>query len=172
MKENYVLTIKAENRLGLLHLVTGMIEKKRIGIISLNAATTDIPEVVLITIELNVAECDLMTLALKLENIIEVFAVEAIKYDKVICLRPAYFKMDKAFLGTPKVSLLKEYSAVIVKWYPDAFLVAQYGSNTAICNLYNHLDGPYLLGFSQTGLISESALIAHDDIERIIRLAA
>jgi hypothetical protein len=54
----------------------------------------------------------------------------------------------------------------------DAFLVAKYGSDAAICNLYNHLDGSYLLCFSQTRLISESGLIAHDDIERISRLAA
>ena len=73
MKEHYLLTIKAENRQGLLHLVTGMIEKKLIAIKSLSAAPTDLHDLILITIEVEAAEKDVAQLALKLENIIEVF---------------------------------------------------------------------------------------------------
>lgn len=172
MKCKYVLTIKAEDRPGLLHLVTGIIEKKMIRIQSLNYAPTDIHEVMLITVEIITDENAVVSLVLKLENIIEVCGVEVRTYQEDVCLRAAYYKISRAFLDTSKASLLNKYSAVIVNWYPDAFLAAKYGSNVAILNLYNELDGPHLLGFSQTGLITDSVLIGEDQSSVINRLAA
>jgi len=101
-KENYLLTIKAEDRPGLLHLVTGVIEKKLIPIKSLSYAPTDIHDIILITIEVTGDENELAQLALKIENIIEVFSVEVTLYNSAVCLRAAYFKMAKAFLESPK----------------------------------------------------------------------
>jgi acetolactate synthase small subunit len=172
MKTTYVLTIKAEDRPGLLHLVTGLINKKLIPIKSLSAAATDIHDIMLITVEVVADENDLMPLALKLENIIEVFAVEVSACDKALCLRAAYYKLDKALLESPQIMALQKHQAIIVKWYDDAFLVAKYGTDVSVRHLYNELEGPYLLGFSQSGLIAENKLITHDDIDRISRLAA
>jgi acetolactate synthase small subunit len=173
MKENqFIMTIKAEDRPGLLHLVTGVIEKKLIPVESLNYAPTDIHDIILITVEVSASESDVTQLALKLENIIEVFAVEVKQFDSMVCLRAAYFKMAKTFLESPAAIVLSKYDTVIVQIYPEAILLAKYGTDLLIRKLYNALDGPHLLGFSQTGLISESNLIQHDDIERIIRLAA
>ena len=172
MRKNYVLNIKAEDRPGLLHLVIGMIEKKLIRIKSLSAAPTDIHDIVMITIELSAAEGDVAQLALKLENIIEVFAVEAIKYDKTVCLRVAYFKMAKAFLESPKAIALAKYGATILKFYPDVLLIAKYGTDATILKLYNELEGEHLIGFSQTGLITDSKLIGEDGSSVINRLAA
>lgn len=177
MKESYILTIKAEDRPGLIHLVTGMIERQQTAIKSLNAAPTDVHDIVAITIEVMISERALASLALKLEKIIEVNSVKAAKYDQVICLRVAYFKLSKAFLENPQKSALQKYGAVIINWSTDTLLVAGYGSDITIRHLYNELEGPHLLGFTQTGLISDTALM--DDAEgrvmdedRINRLAA
>ncbi len=172
MKEHYILTVKAEERPGLIHLVTGVIEKKLIPIKSLSYAPTDIHHIILITIEVVGNESDLTQLALKIENIVEVFKVEVSRYNSTVCLRAAYFKIAKIFLDSPNVSVLRNYDALIVDWYPNAFLVSKYGTDDTITKLYNALDGPHLLGFSQTGLLAKTGLIAHDDIERIIGLAA
>ena len=173
MKTNYVLTLKAEDRPGLLHLVTGVLNRKLVPLISLNAAPTDIHDVVLITMEIEISEKALQPLLYKLENIIEVFAAEAVPYEQVLCLRAAYFKMGKGFLETPGRFLLQKYSAVIVNIYPDAVLVAKYGTDAAIRQVYHSLEGPHLLGFSQTGLISESRLIGHEgEQSSVISLAA
>lgn len=172
MRNAYTLTIKAEDRPGLLHLVTGMIEKKLVRIKSLSLAPTDIHDIVLITIELNIKESELTTLAFKLENIIEVFSVEVSRYDETLCLRAAYYKMAKTFLESPKAIPLSKYDATILKFYPDALLIAKYGTDATIRALYNELDGPHLLGFSQTGLITDSRLIGEDESSVINRLAA
>jgi len=173
MKNNYLITIKAEDRPGLLHLITGLINKKQVPVKSLNAAATDIHEIVLVTIEAVAAEGEMASLAFKLENIIEVFAVEVKAFDQVLCLRAAYFKMARAFMDTPKVWVLQKYGAVIVNFRPDTVLVAKYGSDLSIRNLYNELEGLHLLGFSQTGLIGDSALIGSKGEESsVIRLAA
>ena len=171
MKEHYLLTIKAEDRPGLLHLVTGVLNRKLIPLISLSAAPTDIHGIVLITMEIEVSEKAMQPLLYKLKNIIEVFTVEANACNQVLCLRAAYFKMAKGFLESQKLSVLQKHSALIVNLYPDAVLVAKYGTDLAIRTLYNALEGPHLLGFSQTGLISESKLIGGDQ-SSVIRQAA
>ncbi|QKJ32603.1 hypothetical protein HQ865_23510 [Mucilaginibacter mali] len=173
MKEQYVLTLKAEDRPGLLHLVTGMIEKRKMKINSLSLAATDISDITLITVEVVGTEGEIAILALKLENIIEIFAVEVAKYNQALCLRAAYFKIDSAFFEGVKASTLSKYSTTIIKTYPGALLLAQYGTDAAVLSLYNELDGPHLLGFSQTGLIADCGLMAeNEDVVRIIGLAA
>ena len=166
-KETFVLTLKAEDRPGLLHLITGAIEKRLVRITSLSSASTDVHDMILITIEVEGEESILAQLALKLENIVEVYSVEVSRYNQAVCLRAAYFKIAKSFLETPRVSVLQKHSAVIVNWYADAFLVAKYGSDAAIRNLYNELDGPHLLGFSQTGLIADSKLMDSEEVRVI-----
>lgn len=167
MKTAYILTIKAEDRPGLLHSVTGVINRKLIAIISLTAAPTDIHHIVLITMEIEVSEKALQPLLYKLENIIEVFAVEAIKDSKAICQRSAYFSMNKAVLASPQAAAVTKLNGQIVSLRGDIVVISKSGSDAAIRQLYNALEGPYLLGFSQTGLIADSKLIPHEDIERI-----
>lgn len=172
MKEQFVLTIKAEDRPGLLHLVTGVIEKRLVRIISLSCAPTDIHGIILITIEVFGEESILAQLAFKLENVVEIFTVEVSRYNNALCLRAAYFKMAKTFLESPQAIAMSKYDTTILKFYPEAFLLAKYGTDAAILKLYNDLDGPHLLGFSQTGLITDSALIGEDQSSVINRLAA
>ncbi|MDB5089723.1 MAG: ilvH 1 [Mucilaginibacter sp.] len=172
MKEQFVLTIKAEDRPGLLHLITGVVEKRLVKIISLSYAPTDIHGIILITVEVSGDESILAQLAFKLENIVEVFIVEVSRYNSALCLRAAYFKMNKTFLESPGASVMSKYDTTILKFYADTFLLAKYGTDAAILNLYNELDGPHLVGFSQTGLISDSALIGEDQSSVINRLAA
>lgn len=172
MKENYVLTIKAEDRTGLLHLITGMINRKLITIESLTAAKTDIHDMVLITLEIFVSEKALMPLVYKIENIIEVFEVEARLKERVIVLSAAYFKFSKAFISSPQAALLWKHGAQVVNIYPDAILVSKCGREAEIRALYNLVDGEHLIGFSQTGLIADSKLIGGDESSVINRLAA
>jgi acetolactate synthase small subunit len=174
MRKKYVLTLKAEDRPGLLHLITGILNRKMIPITSLTAAPTDIHDIALITMEIEASEKALQPLIYKLENIIEVFAVEAIPAAKASCLLAAYFKLDKAVLDTPLKAAIQKYGAVIVNIYPEALLVSKYGTEIAIRQLYNELEGPHLLGFSQTGLIADSVLIGYNEGEQssVISLAA
>jgi len=171
-REHYLLTLKAEDRPRLLHLVSGMIEKRLIRIKSLSYAPTDIHGIILITIEVFGNESELTQLAFKLENIIEVFSVEVSVYDEKLCLRAAYYKLAKTFLESPQATAMSKYDTTIVKFYPEAILLAKYGTDETILKLYNELDGPHLLGFSQTGLITDSKLIGGDESSVINRLAA
>lgn len=172
MKEQYVITIKADNRPGLLHLVTGMINRRLIDIESLNAARTDINDIVLVSIELSISEKALTPLVLKLKNIIEVFSVEAVKTERAVAIRSAFFKMNKTFLATPAAEIIRRHQMQISNIYPDAILLAKSGSEAEIRSLYNQLEGPHLLGYSQTGIIVDSKLIDNNDEWRISRLAA
>lgn len=170
--EYYLLTLKAEDRPGLLHLVTGVLNRKLVPVISLAAAPTDMHDIVLITMEIEISEKALGPLLLKLENIIEVFAVEAIPAENALCQRSAYFKLNREILNSPQAAAISKMHAQVISFDAAQITVSKSGSDAAIRALYNALEGPHLLGFSQTGLIADSGLIAHDDNERIIRLAA
>jgi len=172
MKSNYLLTLKAEDRPGLLHLITGVLNRKLIPVISLNAAPTDIHDIVLITMQVEISEKALQPLLYKLENIIEVFAAEAMLCDEAICQRSAYFKMDKQVLSSPQATAVSKWEAQIIHIDQDTVLLAKSGSETVIRRLYNELEGPHLLGFSQTGLIANSKLIGGEQSSVINRLAA
>jgi acetolactate synthase small subunit len=169
-EEHYLLTIKAENRPNLLHLITGILNKKLISVIGLTSAPTDISEILLVTIEVSISGKALQPLLLKLGNIIEVFAVEAIRFDKALCLRSAYFKMDKAVLTSPQVSVINKWGAQIIDIHAKTVLIGKSGSESVIRELYNALDGTHLKGFSQTGMIANSNLIDNDEVGRVIGL--
>jgi len=172
MKEQFVITIKADDRPGLLHLITGILNRKLIPIISLNAASTDIRTVVLITMEVEISEKALTPLLAKIENIIEVFAVEAQAADEAICQCAAYFKMNKAVLTSPQIQYIRDAGMQVVRLTTKSVLLTKSGTAAMIRKLYNDLDGPHLTGFSQTGLISDSELIGEDQSSVINRLAA
>lgn len=172
MKEHFLLSVKAEDRPGLLHLITGVLNRKLVPITSLTAAPTDIHDIVLITMEIIITEKALQPLLYKLENIIEVFAVEATPFDEAICQRAAYFRMDKEVLSSPQADAIAKWGAQIVNIQNDTVLFAKSGSEAVISRLYNELEGPYLLGFSQSGLIIDSNLMIHEDQSSVIRLAA
>jgi acetolactate synthase small subunit len=172
MKSKYVLTIKAEDRPGLLHLVTGVLNRKLIPIVSLTAAPTDIHDIALITMEIEISEKALQPLLYKLENVIEVFAVEAMPHDMAICQRSAFFKMNKEILSSPQVNAISKWEAQIIIVDTDTVLIAKSGSEAVIRRLYNELEGTHLLGFSQTGVIINSKLIGQGQSSVINWLAA
>ncbi|MBS1503285.1 MAG: hypothetical protein JST32_14550 [Bacteroidetes bacterium] len=172
MKTTYILTLKAEDRPGLLHLVTGVLNRKLIPIKSLTAAPNGIHNIVLVSMEIETSEKALQPLLLKLENIIEVFAVEAKCYDESSCQRAAYFKMAKAVLFSPQVSAIRKLDLEIIDIQDETVLLAKSGSEAMIRRTYAELEGPYLSGFSQTGLIANSKLIGEDQSSVINGLAA
>ncbi|MBS1524859.1 MAG: hypothetical protein JST19_04365 [Bacteroidetes bacterium] len=172
MNKHYVLTLKAEERPGLLHLVTGILNRKLIPILSLTAAPTDIHNIILISMEISASEKALEPLVAKLENIIEVFAVEATPYSAAVCQRSAYFLLSREFMSSTKSSVVNRWEMQLVNLYENKVLFAKSGSEAVICRVYNELEGPYLLGFSQTGLIADTKLIGEDQSSVINWLAA
>jgi acetolactate synthase small subunit len=174
MKGHYVLTVRATDRPGLIHSITGMINRRLIPIISLSAAPTDVHDIVLITIEVQIAGNVLGSLMRKVGSIVEVFSVDVIKYETAICRRTAFFKMDKAVLSSTLSSVISKWEAQIININinSDTLLIAKSGNEMIIQQLYNELEGPLLLGFSQTGLIVDSRLIEGDESSVISLLAA
>lgn len=170
-KQKYLLIIKADDRPGLLHLVSGMINRRLIEIESVSAAKTDVRSIVIITVELMISKKALQSLVLKLANIIEVYAVDNIKVSDAIGVRSALYKLSKAFLETPGKGVLQKYGACIVNVDQQTILVSKSGCDADILHLYRQLEGPYLLGFIQTGLITDNYLINEDE-SSVIKMAA
>jgi len=172
MNDHYLITLKATDRPGLMHAITGIINRKLIPIISLNAAPTDVHELVLITMELRVSEKALPGLLLKLENIIEVFSAEATNLDQALCCRSALIKLEQAVLTSAQSSVISRWGAKILSVAGGYVLITISGNDQFIRRVYNELDGPYLIGFCQTGLIGDNRFLAGDESSVISKLAA
>jgi len=168
----YILTVRAGDRPGLLHLITGVLNRKLIPVVSLTAAPTDVYDIVLITMEVEASERALEPLLLKLENIVEVYGAEAVPHEEAVCLRSTFFKMDKEILSSPQAKAVSKWEAQIVHMDQDTVLLAKSGSETVIRRLYNELEGPYLMAFSQTDVITNSKLMGEGQSSVINRLAA
>jgi len=75
MTERITLTILADSRPGLLHILSGVIEKKLIRIIGFCLTQPEVDGTVKIVVEVLIELTDVNTLKLKLQNIIEVYSV-------------------------------------------------------------------------------------------------
>ena len=71
----YTLTIKADSRPGLLHLVTGIIEKKLIRIVDFKLGPPSADGLVFMRTKVISNAVELKKVALRLENVIEVYSV-------------------------------------------------------------------------------------------------
>lgn len=162
MKEKFIISIKAHNRLGLLSHLTGMISKKQIDIESISAAKTDVSAIILVIIELAVSKNAIRPLISKLENVIEVYAVDAIKASLAICHCVAHFKLSKGILGASQSAVLRKPGVKTLNIYPESILISQSGTEAEIYRLYNELEGPYLLSFVRSGYLTETTLIDSD----------
>ncbi|MDB5116201.1 MAG: hypothetical protein JWQ79_1693 [Mucilaginibacter sp.] len=172
MKEKYLLSVLADSSPGLLSRVIIMLTRRRIEMDSVNMAKTDINSVVLITIEIAINTNEIKQLQLQIEKIIEVIKTDAVLCRSVVNQKLAFFKLSNNILELPQGAVIQKYGAQIINLYPDAFVISKAGSETVISELYNKLEGKYLLGFAQTGMLVDSSLLDGNDEWRISRLAA
>jgi acetolactate synthase small subunit len=160
-KKKYILNIKADDRPGLLHLITGVLNRKLIVIDYLSVFRTDIHGVILISMEVAVTDKELNPLLYKLENIIEVFIAEAAPAEYSIQQCIAYFKLARAILDTPKTEILRRSLVKLVDVQADHILISAIGSPKEIERIYADLDDANLLGFMQSAPLSPMSLMVN-----------
>jgi acetolactate synthase-1/3 small subunit len=164
MNEKFIITIKAENRPGLVGQITALLNRKQLNMESMSAAKTDISSVIMISIELMINGGTVRPLIHKLQNIIEIYGVDVVNSSESVAQRVAYFKLSKELLNTPQCAVLKKSGLQLINFNRDAILLSKAGNENEIRLLYNQLEGPHLLGFMQSGLITDTLLIDNDDV--------
>ena len=153
-----IFAIYAEDKKGLIGQILIYFNRKSYDVSSLNVARTDISDLVLITLEADVPGADLKPFTERLKKIIEVYAITT--YDGRHQLKKSgFYRMNIIALNTELWQLIGTYGAQLSSIGTDTFVISKTGSDHDLQQLYNHLEGPQLLGFCKSGLIMEESLV-------------
>jgi acetolactate synthase small subunit len=173
MKEQYLINLKAEDAPMVLNKVVGIFSRRRIKMTSLTMAPSDSRMIINICIEATLSSAEIEPLLPQIGKIIEVYSVAAIAKKRALNHRVALFKLSTEILNTAEKGLFQKYGAQVVNMNADTITVSKTGTEIMIRELYNKLDGRYLIDFAQSGFITDFFLgDQKDDDHRIIRLAA
>jgi acetolactate synthase-1/3 small subunit len=159
MKNKYLLSIQADDGPTVLNKITALLNRRKLTIISLSMTRSDVHDIVNFNIELLCSYNEIENLQTQIEKVIEVFgAMITIDYDHM-SQQVAFFKLNNDILKTGQSSVIQTYGAQIVKLYSDALVISKSGSGAVIQELYNRLEGKYLIGFAQSGIVADTQFL-------------
>jgi acetolactate synthase small subunit len=156
-----VVVVHADDKKGLLGQVLMFFNRRNIAICDMNIARTDIQNMVLITIEVQLLDCDNYILN-KLRNIIEVHRVDVYSTNEVQLNKIAFFTLKKECLKTDMWMRLQKYGLVITEMLDDVFVVQKTGAEHDLDELYRQLDGAYLVSYCKSALVVPQSMMAVD----------
>ncbi|SDE84756.1 acetolactate synthase, small subunit [Mucilaginibacter pineti] len=155
----YVITVYADDKKGLLAQLLMLFNRRDIPVQSLNVARTDLNEVVMVTIEVEMVATEINPILHKLEKVIEVYKAKAylsadMPLPKVGIYRVTAERMDPGFW-----LLLQKHGATLSGMGKSSFLVQKTGSDRDLTALYEELEGPHLLAFCKSTLMAPETLV-------------
>lgn len=158
MNGKFIFSILSEDKKGLLNQITSVFNKKNYEIESLCVARTDIRNIVMITMEALVPAADLRNTLLRIERFIEVYRADAHCAEQNNLRKVAFFRVSKEIMTSNFWPVIQKYGASITGVFEDSLLLEKTGSDQDILELYNKLDGSYLLSFCKTALVLEKSM--------------
>jgi len=156
-----IVVIYADDKKGLLGHILMFFNRRDVMIGDINVAKTDIQDLVLITMEVQLHDGDHYILN-KLRNIIEVHHVHVYSAHEVELNKIAFFKLKNECLKTDIWVRLQKYGLVITEMLDDVFVVQKTGPEHDLDELYRQLDGVYLVGYCKSALVVPHSIRAVD----------
>jgi len=164
MKKPTIFSIYAEDKKGLIGQLLIHFNKKGYPVHSLNAARTDISDLVLITLETELPESELEPFTHRLRKIIE---VQAIRTSTQALKKTGFYRLAIAALTSELWSLASRYGAQLSNMDEHTFTLSKTGTDPDLCDLYQKLEGPHLIAFCKSGMIAEESLVSFEEIEML-----
>lgn len=159
-----IFSIYAEDKKGLLGQLLIYFNRKSYTVHSLNAARTDISDLVLITIEADVPVAELMPFTERLKKMIEVYAIHSLCRQGGLN-KLAFFRLAMPVMETAQWQAILQYGATISSISNETVMVTKVGSDDLLDKIYAALEGPYLLAFCKSPLIVEENLLPFEQLE-------
>jgi acetolactate synthase small subunit len=157
-----IIAIYADDKKGLLAQILSIFNKRDYSLGCLNVSRTDIQDIILITVEVEIPGCELKTILRKIENIIEVYRALAWDAQTLSLNKIGFYRVSLQLLGDSLWALLQKHGATISKIFDESLMIQKIGTDESLIDLYNQLDGKHLLGFCKSGLIAEQSMLQLD----------
>jgi acetolactate synthase small subunit len=159
MNDKFVFNIIAEDKKGLLNQIIAIFNKRNFEIDHLNFSRIDEPKVVVITFEIKLPVEELHTTLHKIEKIIEVYRVFAVKCENLPLRKSSFFRVSKKLLNELGLEVLKKFRAEITYTGEDSIVIEKCGSDQEITDLYEVLKDNFLISYCKSALICEKVLV-------------
>lgn len=159
-EKSHVITIYADDKKGLMAQLLMFFNRRDYPVLSLNVARTDLNEVILITLEVILPESQLHTMLCKIERIIEVYKATGYHETDMPLSKIGVYRVASERLDAALWLLLQKYGATLSGMAKESFLIQKTGSEKDLADLYEELEGPHLLAFCKSSLMSPECLSA------------
>jgi acetolactate synthase-1/3 small subunit len=157
--EQFVLSVIADDKPGLLSRILNILDRRCIIIDSVSAARTDTYHIVWVTLEINIEPSGIQNLLNQIEKIIEVFRAEAKLLRELCCQRMSLIKVSASILTTDKAGYIRKFGAQVMHQSKDTLILQKTGTDEEIREMYHLLGGKELLGYYQSGLLAYTSMI-------------
>jgi len=155
-----VITVYADDKKGLVAQLLMLFNRRDYPIASLNVAHTDINEVVLITLEVAIPATELEPMLHRIEKIIEVYKAKAYPTAEMPLSKIGIYRVARERLEPSFWRVLQKHGATLSGMGESSFLVQKTGTDHDLAELYESLEGPYLLAFCKSTLMAPETIVA------------
>ncbi|MEO8516542.1 MAG: acetolactate synthase small subunit [Flavobacterium sp.] len=156
MKQEYTLTVYAENQVGLINKIAIMFSRRKISLESLNSSPSEIEKIYRFTLVVTETEAVVKNLVRQIEKIVDVFIVFYNTNSEIIWQQMALYKVPTSVtMKEVKVErLLREYGARAVVIREDYTVFETTGQQEEIEKLLNKLAEYQLIEFVRSSRIA------------------
>lgn len=156
MKQEYTITVYAENHIGLLNRIAIMFSRRKINIDSLNTSPSEIEGIHRFTIVISEAEEVVKKLIRQIEKQVEVLKAYYNTNDEIVWQELAMYKVstDKVITDIKVERLLRKYGARAVVIRKDYTVFETTGHREEIDNLTNVLGSLGLIEFVRSARVA------------------
>lgn len=152
------IVVYAENKKGILGQVLIHFNKRSFEIHNLNVARTDLHELIVITIEIDLPAAEVETSIRRLRKIIEVVDVKAFLPGVLKTYKVAHFQLLGGMFDQELFMLLQRYGAQITSCRENELIIRKIGDDNDIQSLYNLLERRNLNAFCKSLLVQDEAM--------------
>lgn len=139
-----LFSLSCQDEDGILSRIIQTFSRPNYPIVTLSQARTDVREVILIALEVRIPAIKADHIVLRLKKIIGVLEV-TVSFGAI--MQYAVYRLSSCNGAT--LNILRRHQAQTITQHQDHWLIQQTAHPADIQRLYNELDGPALIGFSQ-----------------------
>ena len=152
------IVVYAEDKKGILGQVLIHFNKRSFEIQNLNVARTDLRELIVITIEVDLPVAELEPALCRMRKIIEVVDVKDFLPGTLKVCKVAHFQLSGGSFDQDLFMLLQRHGAQITSCREDELVIRKIGDDNDIQSLYNLLERRNLNAFCKSLLVQDEAM--------------
>ena len=156
MKQDYTISLFAEDHIGILNKITIILTRRQINLDSITASESAVKGVHMLTLAVKTTPEMITKVARQMEKLVDVLKVFVHTPDEIVCQELALFKVPtKNMMSGNTIShIVRFHQARILEVSPEYMVIEKTGNKTEITNLLAELEPHGLLQYVRSGRVA------------------